>query len=77
MQIIRWMCGKTRKYEIQNEQIEETVKVDYIVEKMKDNCLRWLRIIHVGFLMHTLGSLNILISAKLEIGIIRKGMRLI
>lgn len=35
------MSGKTRKYMICNEQIEEKVKGDAIVEKLRENHLRW------------------------------------
>lgn len=37
----RWMCNKTRKDRIRNEQIRETLKVAPIVEKMRENRLRW------------------------------------
>lgn len=41
MWILRLMCGETRNDRICSKQIHETVKASVIVEKMRENHLRW------------------------------------
>ncbi|PNY04000.1 DNA repair protein rev1-like [Trifolium pratense] len=41
MRMLRWMCGKTRKDNIRNENIGERVGVAPIAEKMVETRLRW------------------------------------
>lgn len=41
MRMLRWMCGKTRKDRIRNENIRERVGVAPIEDKMRENRLRW------------------------------------
>lgn len=36
MRMLRWMCNKSRKNRICNEQIQEKVKVTPIVEKIRE-----------------------------------------
>ena len=40
MRILRWMCGKTMRDKIRNEQIRKIIDVAPIKEKMKENILR-------------------------------------
>ena len=39
--ILRWMCGNTRREKVRNEYIRTKIGVASIVEKMKENRLRW------------------------------------
>ena len=39
--MMMWICGKTTKDEIQNEQMHDMVKVVPIEEGMSGNRLRW------------------------------------
>lgn len=41
MRMLRWMCSKTRRDKIKNENITESVGIAPIVEKMVENRLRW------------------------------------
>ena len=41
MRMLRWICGKTRKDKIKNEQIREMIKVAPIEDKLRENRLRW------------------------------------
>lgn len=50
------MSGKTRKYMIRNEQIQEKVKEDAIVDKLRENHLRCSRHIQRRSLSAFLGK---------------------
>ena len=39
MRMLRWMCDKTRRDEIRNEQIRNMIEVTPIEEKMRENQL--------------------------------------
>ncbi|KAK9101143.1 hypothetical protein Scep_024573 [Stephania cephalantha] len=41
MRMIRWMCGKTRKYRIRNIEIQRQVGVTPIDTKIREWRLRW------------------------------------
>ena len=41
MRILRWMCGKTRRDKVRNEDILMKIGVTPIEEKMIENHLRW------------------------------------
>ena len=41
MRMFRWICGKTRRDEVRNEDILTKIGVAPIEEKMKENCLRY------------------------------------
>ena len=41
MRILRWMCGKTRKDRVRNEDIRKMVGVAPIQDKLRENRLRW------------------------------------
>lgn len=41
MRILRWMCGKTRKIKIKNEQLLEQLEVESIGEKIRETRLKW------------------------------------
>ena len=41
MKIFRWMCGKTRRDRIKNEEIRNKSGVSSIVDKMRECRLRW------------------------------------
>ena len=40
MRMLRWMCGKTRRDKIRNEQIHKMIEVALVEEIMKENQLR-------------------------------------
>ncbi|KAL7229474.1 hypothetical protein ACSBR2_008059 [Camellia fascicularis] len=42
IRMLRWMCGKTRKYRVRNEYIREWIEVVSIEDKLRENKLRWL-----------------------------------
>ena len=41
MRIIRWICGKTRRDKIRNEQIRKMIEVSPIEKTIRENRLRW------------------------------------
>ncbi|KAG5610037.1 hypothetical protein H5410_021318 [Solanum commersonii] len=41
MRILRWMCGHTRSDKIRNEDIRDKVGVASMVDKMREERLRW------------------------------------
>lgn len=41
--MLRWMCGKTRRDTIRNEDIRESVRITHIVEKMVKNSNKWFQ----------------------------------
>ena len=41
MRVLRWMCGKTSKDRIKNEDIQEDVGVPSIGYKLRETRLRW------------------------------------
>ena len=41
MRMLRWMCGKTRKNRVRNEDIQKMVGVAPIQDKLRENRLRW------------------------------------
>ena len=43
MRMLRWMSGVTREDKIRNEYIRGSIGVASIVDKMRENILRWLR----------------------------------
>eukprot|EP00102_Acyrthosiphon_pisum_P026090 XP_016663300.1 PREDICTED: uncharacterized protein LOC107884852 [Acyrthosiphon pisum] len=42
MKMLRWMSGVTREDRIRNEYIRDSIGVASIVDKMRENRLRWL-----------------------------------
>ena len=45
MRMLRWMCGKTRKDKVRNEDILRQVGIEPIKDKLRENCLRWFDLI--------------------------------
>ena len=43
MQMLGWMCGKTRKDKIRNEDILRQVGIAPIEDKLRENRLQWFR----------------------------------
>ena len=41
MRILRWICGKTRKDKVRNEDIRGQVGIAPIEDKLRENRLRW------------------------------------
>ena len=41
MRMLRWMCGKTRKDKVGNEDIRRQVRIAPIEDKLRKNCLQW------------------------------------
>jgi len=41
IRMFRWMCGKTRRDNVRNENIRIKIGVASIKEKMRENRLRW------------------------------------
>lgn len=41
MRMLRWMCGRTRKDKIKNEDIQDKVGVAFVVDKIREVKLRW------------------------------------
>ena len=55
MRMLRWMCGKTRKDNVRNEDIHHQVGIAPIEDKLRENYLRWFGYIgHVDQEMHLL-----------------------
>ena len=44
--MLRWMCGKTRKGKVRNEDIHLQVGITPIEDKLRENHLRWCG--HIG-----------------------------
>ena len=40
MHILRWMCGKTRRDKVRNEDVLTKIGVAPIKDKMRKNCLQ-------------------------------------
>jgi hypothetical protein len=41
MQMLRWICGHTRKDRIRNDDIRDKLGITPIEEKLVQHCLRW------------------------------------
>ena len=54
MQMLGWMCGKTRKDKIRNEDIHRQVGIVPIEDKLRENRLQWFRHISVDQGMYLL-----------------------
>ena len=46
IRMLRWMCGKTMKYKVRNEDICRQVGIAPIEDKLRENRLRWFG--HIG-----------------------------
>jgi len=41
MKMLRWISGMTREGRIGNEYVRKSIRADLIMDKMKENILRW------------------------------------
>ena len=41
MRMLRWMCGKTRKDKVRDEDIHRQIGIAPIEDKLRENRLRW------------------------------------
>jgi nonsense-mediated mRNA decay protein 3 len=41
MRMLRWMSGLTKEHRIRNEHVSGSIGIAYIVDKMRENRLKW------------------------------------